>query len=203
MDETSDTSRRSKDRKATEKRLLSAAESVFARRGFDAAGVREIAEEAQANVSLINRYFGGKEGLLLALTERFLEAKSKEALLYPRQHTLADEIEGYLHHRLADDRKNQALVRLIVSRIAIDAKFREQAMRPLDGRADVNFRERIERLKERGAVSRDTEIDLLYATVAYFSFSANFFCALIEDRADEEIDAMFSAFARTVGKSCS
>jgi AcrR family transcriptional regulator len=45
-------------------RILAAAAVVFARKGYGAAGIREIAREASVNVSMISYYFGGKEGVL-------------------------------------------------------------------------------------------------------------------------------------------
>ena len=50
-------------RKATRAAILDAAKSHFGRLGYDRAGLREIAAEAGADVALIGRYFGGKEGL--------------------------------------------------------------------------------------------------------------------------------------------
>ncbi len=57
---------RKRDAAATTEAILVAAREVFTERGYDAAGTREIAERAQANVALINRYFGSKEGLFAA-----------------------------------------------------------------------------------------------------------------------------------------
>ncbi|MEM8688823.1 MAG: TetR family transcriptional regulator [Pseudomonadota bacterium] len=54
---------RKRDAAATAAAILEAARVVFGERGYDAAGTREIAERAQVNVALINRYFGSKEGL--------------------------------------------------------------------------------------------------------------------------------------------
>jgi AcrR family transcriptional regulator len=48
----------------TRERLLEVATRMFARRGFGATSVRDIADEAGCNVALISHYFGGKEGLL-------------------------------------------------------------------------------------------------------------------------------------------
>jgi AcrR family transcriptional regulator len=53
----------------TRHRLLEAAILVFAHRGFDGAGIREIAQKAQANSALVQYYFGGKEGLYQAALE--------------------------------------------------------------------------------------------------------------------------------------
>ena len=187
-------------RLATEARLLDAAEYVFATRGYDAAGVKQIAERAQANVALINRYFGGKQGLLFAICERFMEKKSRGALPYPPQASLADEIYHYLRHRLAEDRRDEAVVRLMVSRITIDDAFRRHAIDSFSTRADENFRARIEALQAACAVSQGTDIDTLFTTVSFFSFSTNLFGALIQDRSDEEIDALFSEFATVMGR---
>jgi AcrR family transcriptional regulator len=54
---------RRRDAQATRAAILNAAKAQFARLGYDRAGLREIAAEAGADVSLIKRYFGGKEGL--------------------------------------------------------------------------------------------------------------------------------------------
>jgi AcrR family transcriptional regulator len=47
----------------TRSRLMEAALLVFAERGFDGAGIREIAERAKANSAMVQYHFGGKEGL--------------------------------------------------------------------------------------------------------------------------------------------
>lgn len=47
----------------TRHRLLEAAILVFAEKGYDGAGIREIAQRAQANSALVTYHFGGKEGL--------------------------------------------------------------------------------------------------------------------------------------------
>lgn len=59
-------SSRTRDSDATRQAILQAAQQVFMAKGFDAAGVREIATRAGANVALINRYFGSKEQLFFA-----------------------------------------------------------------------------------------------------------------------------------------
>ncbi len=54
----------------TRKRILDAAEQVFARKGFDGARVDEIAEAAGANKALIYYYFESKKALLGELVNR-------------------------------------------------------------------------------------------------------------------------------------
>jgi len=55
---------------STRDALLDAATLVFAREGFAAANLREIALAAGVNAALIGYHFGGKEGLYLAVFER-------------------------------------------------------------------------------------------------------------------------------------
>lgn len=55
----------------TKERLLKAAEHVFAEKGYSGATVKEIADRAGVNISLISYHFNGKEGILKASVERF------------------------------------------------------------------------------------------------------------------------------------
>ncbi|MNO46869.1 putative HTH-type transcriptional regulator YttP [compost metagenome] len=52
-------------------RILQAAKKLFARQGFNATTVRQICEEAGANVSLVSYYFGGKDKVFEALFTEF------------------------------------------------------------------------------------------------------------------------------------
>jgi TetR/AcrR family transcriptional regulator len=48
---------------ATKERLIKASRGLFARKGYAATSVKEIAEAADVNVALVSYHFGGKEGL--------------------------------------------------------------------------------------------------------------------------------------------
>ena len=54
---------RKRNAEATRDDILKAAEKAFSTRGYDGAGVRDIAAEAGVNAALVNRYFGSKESL--------------------------------------------------------------------------------------------------------------------------------------------
>ncbi len=56
----------SEQHRDTRTRLLEAAVYCFSEKGFDATGIREIAQRAQANSALVQYHFGGKEGLYAA-----------------------------------------------------------------------------------------------------------------------------------------
>lgn len=61
--------------KNTEELLHDAALKVFAKSGFSGATVKEIADEAGVNISLISYHYKGKEGLYRACLERFGRAR--------------------------------------------------------------------------------------------------------------------------------
>jgi len=68
-----------KDQKVEAKqRIFDAALTLFAQKGYDAVGIREIAKAAKVNISMINYYYQGKIGILKAMVnecyEKYYEA---------------------------------------------------------------------------------------------------------------------------------
>src|SRR5256885_1531113 len=55
----------------TREKLVSSATRLFAQRGFDGVSVKELADVAGVNVSLVSYHFGGKENLYRACLEKF------------------------------------------------------------------------------------------------------------------------------------
>src|SRR5947209_3394035 len=51
--------------------LVKSAKAIFAKKGFDGATVKDLADAAGVNVSLVSYYFGGKEGLYKNCLEEF------------------------------------------------------------------------------------------------------------------------------------
>ncbi len=64
---------RSRDRTATERRILDAAQSILTGQGPAGFGVNAVARAAGVDKQLIYRYFGGLDGLLAALGVRLAE----------------------------------------------------------------------------------------------------------------------------------
>ncbi len=61
---------RSRDRPATERRILDAAQSILTKDGPSGFGINAVARAANVDKQLIYRYYGGLDGLLAALGER-------------------------------------------------------------------------------------------------------------------------------------
>ncbi|TQS76289.1 TetR/AcrR family transcriptional regulator [Ornithinibacillus gellani] len=62
----------------TKQKVMDAASSLFYQKGFHGTSVRDIAEKADVNVSLISYYFKGKQGLLEFAVTSYYEAYLKE-----------------------------------------------------------------------------------------------------------------------------
>ena len=65
---------------ATQEKLFAAAIPLFAKKGYAAVSIREIAKAADVNVSSISYYFRGKEGLYHAIIESHVATIAKAVL---------------------------------------------------------------------------------------------------------------------------
>ncbi|NVN93945.1 MAG: TetR/AcrR family transcriptional regulator [Bacteroidetes bacterium] len=54
-------------------RIVDASAELFAENAFHSVGVREIANKANVNISMISYYFGGKAGILIEILNRFFD----------------------------------------------------------------------------------------------------------------------------------
>lgn len=74
-----------KKNQSAEEALLREAKRLFASKGFDGTTVREIADAAKVNLSLVSYHYGGKEGLYRACIEGFAKERlsATERLLKP------------------------------------------------------------------------------------------------------------------------
>ncbi len=54
-------------------RIVEASAELFAENAFHSVSVREIANKADVNISMISYYFGGKAGVLIEILNRFFD----------------------------------------------------------------------------------------------------------------------------------
>ncbi|MNN02879.1 putative HTH-type transcriptional regulator YttP [compost metagenome] len=71
-------------------RILLSARKLFAKQGYEGTSVRQICEDAGANVALISYHFGGKEKVFTALFENFFPGK----LMSDYREQLSDPLPG-------------------------------------------------------------------------------------------------------------
>jgi AcrR family transcriptional regulator len=95
---TSTSGPRRRDAAGTRRLLLDAAQHRFARNGYTATTVRDIADDAGVNVALISRYFASKEGLfeacLLGAVDELGRTVTEDVTLDQVPHTIAAQLAG-------------------------------------------------------------------------------------------------------------
>ncbi|MCG8500360.1 MAG: TetR/AcrR family transcriptional regulator [Firmicutes bacterium] len=104
-----------KDSLNAEERILKAATDVFAEKGYDAAGVDEIAKRADVTKPLIYYYFKGKKTILEELIKRYLKAVVEEKEQYINSINTLDKEMLYKHldEKIGIFSKNKKVLKII------------------------------------------------------------------------------------------
>lgn len=181
-EETHGQSGKKRDRAETERKLMEAAVKVFSEHGYDAATTKLVAQTAGINEALINRYFHGKNGLLLAIIQDYVNEEHSQQLEYPPCDTLAEEIDQYCRHQVSKSRiaERGHLIRIVISRVAVDSELRQELLKELPvRRGEPRFVERLERLRKMGKVPKDLDTDMVAHTVGGHVFANMIFGHLI------------------------
>lgn len=97
-----------KKREKIKEKILIVAKRKFAERGYDAANIQDISDEAQVNVAMISYYFGGKENLYQEVFKTFNASQNIPNFMsiYPDNPTKAlEEYLSYIFTHLANDKE--------------------------------------------------------------------------------------------------
>jgi len=105
--------------RATRERLLDAAETVFAAKGYDGAKISDIAEEAGVSVGAVYFRFKDKDALFFAIAESFIE-DARGGLLALLSGAASTDAEKLIHTfvtKTAENfRRHKGMFRAIVER---------------------------------------------------------------------------------------
>lgn len=177
-----------RDRSASEDRLLNAGLEIFSKHGFDGATTRMIAKKADVNESLIARYFEGKEGLLVAIIEKFLEEMTRRELPYPPQNTLAAELELYVTDRIQEGCIHEDFAKIIFSQCLVNKAFKKRVRETIPMQLDERLVARVQALADQHKIKSDTNVHDLCQDIDTYMDGVFFFeCILHEEPSDELI----------------
>ena len=105
-------------KKDTPAKLIEAATILFARKGYSAVSIRELAQAAAANSALISYHFGGKEGLYRAvLDQHFSHVARGLSAIEAKQLPPLECICHFAEMLIALHRENPFLLRLVYSEL--------------------------------------------------------------------------------------
>ena len=105
----------------SKEKIFKAAVSLFAKKGFAAVGVREIAMEAGVNISMISYYYGNKAGILNEIISRFHRRYYQAITEAVDESKPAEECLRLLIHNIIDfAREDNALIQAALNAIPLD-----------------------------------------------------------------------------------
>ncbi len=192
---------RKRDREATANALLDAGKQVFAERGFDAATTREIAGRAGVNEQLIQRYFNGKAGLLLAVVERYGREEAQGCTLPPTMGTCVEqEVYGFLRRQAEHGWKCRDFTKVMMGRALVDPAIAAEMGRTLSENRIPCLLSRLEALREKGLIDPAADLPSVAAGVATLSFGLGFLDQVVFAEDADRVCAVARSLAATIAR---
>lgn len=113
------------DKLTTEQKIIRAADKLFTQKGYAATKTREIAEEAETNLALLNYYFGSKENLYKKVVqEKFkLLIGAISPVLSDESFTLEDKIKSIIENYTKLLLENEELPIFILNELTINKEL--------------------------------------------------------------------------------
>jgi AcrR family transcriptional regulator len=161
------TGKMERDREMTEARLIDAVGEIIAEDGFEALGVRRVAEVAGVNKTLIYRYFDSLDGLIVAYMKKhdfWLNMPTEK----PDTSDIKAYMKGFYRRQIAECRANVALKRLRRWELSSDKDFvvEIRAQREKNG---VEFLEMMSRFAQMPVEQVQAITALVDAGIAYLA----------------------------------
>jgi AcrR family transcriptional regulator len=189
---------RRRDKEATKRALLEAAVEIFAERGFDGATTRDVAAKAGVNEGLIQRYFGGKAGLLEAVVGGLCSEKITACKLAPSCGCLETEITLFLKHEIAQAGANRNFMRVLLSRAMVDPDLARMMKQRYKASRLPLLVERLRVFQVEGQLDASADLEKLAGTMAAFAFGLGFMQQVIFAEDPDYLEAIVATTAQTI-----
>lgn len=188
---------RKRDSAATRQLLVDAAATLIASVGYEAATTKAIASAAGCSEVLIQRYFDGKEGLLLAVVRQQRASTPDDPFFQrPLCRTMEVEFAENFEQSLASFAKRAPHISILLSRALVDEKFRSDFQSTsMRGHVRSLLVERYGRYRAAGLVSPATDLDALAEMTMTLVFQIAFMQAALLKTDMEDIVSMARSFA--------
>jgi AcrR family transcriptional regulator len=189
---------RRRDKEATKKDLIAAAVEVFAQRGFDGATTKEVALRAGVNEGLIQRYFGGKAGLLQAIVGNMCGERLTACRAAPPSDSLKAEIATVLRHEILQADANRDFLRVFISRALVDPDLAASLKAHYKDSRMPHLVHRLEHFRNDGTLDPSVDLEQLAATITTFAFGLGFMQQVVLSEDPKVLDGMIDGIAETV-----
>jgi AcrR family transcriptional regulator len=198
-----------RDRAGTEKALVKAATQLFASKGFAATRTLEIAQKAKVNEALIARYFGGKEGLLIAVlqdsdaSKQLINAAGEQCPTvnwvpsFDESKDLKAILKSFFKAGLLHYEEKQSFIRIALSQALVDPKMSELLRNKTMEQSFVSMFENLQ--KYFGKKIKNSDLESLVMLLMASNFSINFMGRMVHridsKTVDRVIDLLIDSLA--------
>jgi len=203
------TAPKKRNREATEKALIKAATQLFASKGFDGTRTLEIAQKAKVNEALIARYFGGKEGLLIAVLKD--DAASKQIIGAKGQDcpatawipsldgaaNLKDALGEFFQCGLSHLEEKQAFIRIAVSQALTDPKMSDLLRSKTYDESVPLMLERMKKLFKKKKISAE-QLESLVLLLMASNFAINFMGRMVHRIEPKKADRVIALLVNSL-----
>ncbi len=176
------------DAGSTEARILAAAKSVFAERGFGGARVDLIARRANANKRMIYYYFENKEGLYRRVIElAYLDIREAEQKLALEHLEPCEALRALIRFTWSYYLRNPEFISLVNTENLLQARHIERGGKPTV--ASRKLVDTVRRILDRGVASGafrpgvdPVQLNITIAAIGYYYLTNRFTGAILFER---------------------
>lgn len=179
-------------------RILDAAESVFARAGFHAATMQDVAAEAGMSPGNLYRYFASKDAIIAAMAERDRQQIAADfAALDPARGPLLDQLEALGRRHLVEEPRERAILCIQIWAEAARKPEMASMCAAIDAAVIGGLGRAIAGAKANGELPAD--LDEARFMQAIFMMADGFFCRRATDAAFDAAKAADTFFVAMRG----
>lgn len=173
--------------------LGTAARELFARHGFEAVSLKQVAEAAGVTPAMVHYYFGDKQGLWLAVLEDYLEEALGGMLAARAQIEGPGGLDVYLARHSELLSRQPWVAPLLFRELILGGGPSADFVRRFPAQLRDLLRSAVQHAKRRGEIARELDSDLLVLSL----LSAAVFPFLVRPMAerlfDTPVDAAFAS----------
>jgi AcrR family transcriptional regulator len=189
-----------KEELSTEEKIKEAARKIFLQKGFAGTKIRDIAEEANINIALLNYYFRSKEKLFDAI---FSEALSELlmgmlAILNDKSLSFEEKIIKVVHSDTEQLKKNPLLPNFVFNGLSNEAEkimrnFPTALMDFENAHFVEQFKEGVAQGKYRN-IHHDHVYSCMQGMILQPFIEKSMFCFQYPDKTEAELEVLFIEF---------
>lgn len=193
--------KKKRDKDGSKQRLLEAALQIFSSRGYDAATTREIAATAGMSEVLIQRYFDGKAGLLLAIMNTYACQQEQEACSLVREgQSFRAEIESFFQTLLSRGCRDNAFHKVLLSRAVVDENVGRELQKHCYESSVSTLKKRMKHFQGQGKLRKGDDAEALALAIAISGFAMNAVGKVIFQLDDETVLKASKALSKVIAR---